>query len=137
MAKEKEVEAKIASIPKFDEPEIEYVPIKEGESGVAFLDINPMFMTCIGRDEAQCLKDEKAIGKLPNMNMAKNYSAKLVEKLALLRYYPNSGKKTNWRVIRTHNPIINPEIDMHFLLDFHVKGFCYINGDKVKKITIT
>jgi hypothetical protein len=96
---------------------------------VSFLDINLMALTCIRDSEyGDCIRSQagKGYASLPDQASGKLYLKALVARLAESRH-----KKINstWRVVRTHNPLLNPEADFEIGLAFKIPEYeCSLNN---------
>ena len=103
---------------------------KENDVSVYFLDINPGYMTCLSDKPeftyADCLLVPGNDGStyLPTPEQARAYARLLVAALFELKLKSDAA----WRVVRTHNPLLNPENDFNPIVNFKVRAYCML-GD--------
>jgi hypothetical protein len=94
--------------------------IQKDDVSVAFLDINLMALQCLGSESySKCISSQGGAGyaSLPGPQKALEYLKELVLKLAQSRH---NLKNVSWRVIRTHNPLYNPEADFNIAIEYEI-----------------
>jgi len=114
--------------------ENEYVGKDGKKKKVLFLDLNINFMYCLHLpNQENCRRWSGGFGTVPTYKAAREYAADLVGKLLTMRHRVGDEQTgiVTWRVIRSHNPLFNPEIDMTFLIKEEISVKCTSGGTNV------
>ena len=123
-----------------DAPNLDVEISPNGKNTIVSLDVSMMHFACLDKarfmshnpnydpllnlaeDETlylSCTKGEGGSRTLKTPQQAREYLLKVVALLVEIK-----NKQANWRILRTHNPLFNPEVDFNALLQLKLKIKC-------------